>query len=326
MKNNSYEVQVLVGGRPVREFTHVVNGEPRTFIEGRNGTQYSLRVTNHTGQRILAIASVDGLNVVSGDIGDGFKGRGYIVKAYDSVVIKGFRESDNTVGTFQFTDKDNSYAKEQGVERNVGVISCNILDEKPQPAQIPNIIEKHHHHHYPEPKPLIPFPKPYVYWGDVVPVSNSGDDIQYKSWSNAGNAGSAGHKGTLGTAGGASKSSCSNNSGAEPMVSRLMSFDAVSEPMSRKKSSCDFDMGTKWGQRQEHKITRVHFDKNQIVTSFSIYYASRNSLERMGIIFYEPDQVDFPNGFEGYCKPPKNWDNNIACRPDGGRDGSGMMT
>lgn len=301
MKNSNYSVEVLVNGRPVREFTHVVNGEPRTFIEGRNGTQYSLRVTNHTGQRILAIASVDGLNVVSGDIGDGFKGRGYIVKPYDSVVIKGFRESDNTVGTFQFTDKEDSYAKEQGVERNVGIISCNLLDEKIQPIQVSKIIE--HHHHYPEPKPLIPFPKPYVYWGDVVPVSNSGDDIQYKSWSDAGSTGNTGHKGTIG---GAAKVSCSNNSGAEPMVSRLMSFDASSQSLSQRKSS-NFDMGTKWGQRQEHRITRVHFDKNQIVSSFSIYYASRNSLERMGIVFYEPDQVDLPNGFEGYCKPPKNW-------------------
>lgn len=322
MKNSNYSVEIFVNGRSVREFTHIVNGEPRTFIEGRNGTQYSLKVTNHTGQRILAIASVDGLNVVSGDIGDGFKGRGYIVKPYDSIMIKGFRESDNTVGTFQFTDKDNSYAKEQGGERNVGVISCNILDEKPQPVQVTKIIENHHHHHhpYPEPKPLIPFPKPYVYWGDIVPISNSGDDTQYKQWNEgySGSTGHPGHKGTLGTVGGAAKFSCSSDSA---MSANCLSADMASEPLLRKKSACNFDMGTKWGQRQEHKITRVHFDKNQIVTSFSIYYASRNSLEAMGIVFYEPDQVDLPNGFEGYCKPPKNW----VGRPNGGRDGSGMM-
>lgn len=315
MNNGQYSVEVLVNGRPVREFTHSVNGETRTFIEGRNGTQYSLRVRNHSNQRVLAIASVDGLNVVSGDIGDGFKGRGYIIKPNDSVVIKGFRESDKMVGTFQFTTKEESYAQEQGLERNVGVIACNILDEKQRPVQVTKVVE-HHHHHYPKPEPEPMWSRrkgPEPYWGDSVPVSTSDFGSEVRSG------------GTSFTA------SLGNGSNATPtnggQMKRMVSSKGGQHVNSIERKS-SFDMGTKWGQRQEHRIQRAHFDKNRIVATFSIYYASRGSLENMGIKFYEEDQIDstdLPNGFEGYCKPPKDWNKNLPCRPDGGRDGSGLM-
>src|SRR5687768_12231955 len=110
MNQANYELQVLVNGRPVKEFYHSVEGTAQTFIEARESTPYTLRVKNNSYRKILAIVAVDGLNVVTGDKSDGYKGRGYIIQPYSAVEIKGFRVSDDEVGQFVFTPKSEGYA------------------------------------------------------------------------------------------------------------------------------------------------------------------------------------------------------------------------
>jgi len=136
MNSNQYSIEVLVGGRPVREFSKNMDGEYRTFIEGREGSEYQIRIRNGSHKKLLAIAAVDSINVVTGDVSDGYKGRGYIIQPYDSVTIKGYRESDNTVGAFKFTNKHSSYASEKGFEKNSGIIAVNLIEEKEQPVKI----------------------------------------------------------------------------------------------------------------------------------------------------------------------------------------------
>ena len=62
----AYELQVLVGGAPAQTFGH--NGE--TYVLGSHGDRYTLRVQNHSGQRIEAVVSVDGRDVVDAGSGD----------------------------------------------------------------------------------------------------------------------------------------------------------------------------------------------------------------------------------------------------------------
>jgi hypothetical protein len=76
-----------------------------------------------------------------------------------------------------------------------------------------------------------------------------------------------------------------------------------------------FDMGTEFSKQEvEDKVVETEFKIGALVTSISIYYASREALEYMGIDFYEqPKVTSMPNPFPNkFCKPPVangKWDN-----------------
>lgn len=132
MNHKSYSVEVLVNGKPVQEFVHT----DKIYVEGKKGTKYSLRIKNSSWQKILAVITVDGLNVLTGKTGD-WNDRGYIIDAFSSVVIDGWRTSDETVREFFFSAADKSYAsKRKDVNTGVtGVIGVAIFEEK-APVQI----------------------------------------------------------------------------------------------------------------------------------------------------------------------------------------------
>ena len=120
-----YEVQVLVDGVPVRTFQH--RGE--TFVLGHLGERYTLRVLNHSGQRIEAVVSVDGRDVVDGKPASPDK-RGYLVRAYGSIEIDGWRISQREAAAFRFSTVPDSYAAQTGNGREVGVIGVAIFPER----------------------------------------------------------------------------------------------------------------------------------------------------------------------------------------------------
>ncbi len=98
-RTGPYELQVLVGGVPSRTFRH--DGE--SFVLGHLGERYTLRVVNHTGRRIEAIVSVDGRDVIDGKPGDWREKRGYLVPAWGSVEIDGWRISRQEAAAFRFS-------------------------------------------------------------------------------------------------------------------------------------------------------------------------------------------------------------------------------
>src|SRR5438045_9513653 len=97
-RSGPYEFQVLVDGAPARTFRH--DGE--SFVLGHLGERYTLRVVNHTGRRIEAVVSVDGRDVIDGKPGDwGGKGS-YLVPAWGSVEIDGWRLSRQAAAALRF--------------------------------------------------------------------------------------------------------------------------------------------------------------------------------------------------------------------------------
>jgi hypothetical protein len=102
------------------------------FALGREGQRYNVRIRNHTGRRIEAVVSVDGRDVLSGDPGDYKRQHGYIVPAYGSVIIEGFRQSLESVAAFRFTSPGDSYSSRVGTPENVGVIGAAIFPEAPR--------------------------------------------------------------------------------------------------------------------------------------------------------------------------------------------------
>lgn len=119
-------VVIKVNGKSVDQYEH--NG--CTFIEARDGTEYTITVQNHSYKRKLAIITVDGINVITGEPQGNDNKNGYVISAYNVVEIKGFRQDLNSVGTFKFCRKDGSYCNEKGLGGNNGVIGVRVYDEK----------------------------------------------------------------------------------------------------------------------------------------------------------------------------------------------------
>jgi hypothetical protein len=112
-------------GTPLRGAT--VSG--RTFILGSSGQRYTILLENRTGASFEAVVTVDGLDVVSGQTGS-FENRGYVIRPYGPVEIRGFRQSLDRVAAFRFGSVGDSYAADRGDARNVGVIGVALFAER----------------------------------------------------------------------------------------------------------------------------------------------------------------------------------------------------
>jgi hypothetical protein len=112
--------------------THYSHGE--YWVAGRPGGRYAVEVRNNSGGRVLAVTSVDGVNVISGATA-GWEQSGYVLSAGESYQITGWRKSNAEVAAFTFTDSSNSYAERTGRPANVGVIGVAVFRERvPEPV------------------------------------------------------------------------------------------------------------------------------------------------------------------------------------------------
>ncbi len=97
---------------------------------GEPDARYSLAIANDTGSAFEVVASVDGLDVIDGRPAS-FSKRGYIVDPFSSMVVDGWRTSEDTVAAFRFSSIEDSYAERMGDGRNVGVIGAAFFREAP---------------------------------------------------------------------------------------------------------------------------------------------------------------------------------------------------
>ena len=63
-----------------------------SWVAGRPGDRYALRLSNRTGGRVLVVLSVDGVNVVSGETASTGQ-TGYVLGPWASAEITGWRKS-----------------------------------------------------------------------------------------------------------------------------------------------------------------------------------------------------------------------------------------
>lgn len=125
MKTSTFELSVYVHGKSVREFLH----EGKTFIEGRKGSEFTLRITNLTPRRALAVISVDGLSVMDGKDAS-FDSGGYVLNGFETLDIPGWRLDLGNVAKFVFTAPGGSYAAKMDKPKNVGVVGCAFFYER----------------------------------------------------------------------------------------------------------------------------------------------------------------------------------------------------
>jgi hypothetical protein len=122
------------------------------WVAGRPGARYAIRARNAMGERIMAVMSVDGVNVVTGETA-GIGQNGYVFSGRERSDITGWRKSDSQIAAFEFASAGNSYASRTGRPDDVGVIGVAMFREN-----VP----------VPPPPPITPYPRRdgYGYGGE----------------------------------------------------------------------------------------------------------------------------------------------------------------
>lgn len=112
-------------GRDLPVYWH----EGRAYVVGRPGNEYEIRVNNRAGEDLLAVMSVDGVNVITGETAAPV-GSGYVFSSWEQNTIRGWRKSMKDIAAFYFTSLGDSYAARTGRPDNVGVIGVALFQRK----------------------------------------------------------------------------------------------------------------------------------------------------------------------------------------------------
>jgi hypothetical protein len=126
VRGGAIEVSIVSSGdRPLPQ----LQAQGRTYIVGDSDDRYAIRLTNFTRDRYEVVASVDGLDVLTGTEAH-YQQRGYILAPWSTLRIEGFRESAESVRAFRFGDIEESYAIGRGYGRDIGVIGVALFSEE----------------------------------------------------------------------------------------------------------------------------------------------------------------------------------------------------
>lgn len=296
MKYDLFELSVAVpskhGSSKIPEYGHA----GLTFVEGRRGQPYTLKLRNDSAQRVLAVVSIDGLNVIDGQPCTP-QARGYVVPAYITVDIDGWRTSLSEVRRFKFEAKDQSYTKgTTGEVQNCGVIAVKYFNEKWQPSLLleamqKTIVEEHHHHHHDYPSIRLHRPWRYPTWPEVwYTTSTSGVTGASRQATYSCSLGNESLKASTG----------------EPEV--MSAVNMMNASLSTEVP--DFKLGTGWGEAKTDSVAETTFEREKELCTLTLYYAEAADLERVGIKLTKeltvtsPPTPVLPQAFSGFCKPP----------------------
>ncbi len=122
------EIRDRRSGRVLPVYWH--GGE--RHVAGEPGREYEIRLRSRDGGRVLAVTSVDGVNVITGRTASPQQS-GYVLDPWGLVEIDGWRKSMDEVAAFYFTALPDSYAARTGRPDNVGVIGVALFRELARP-------------------------------------------------------------------------------------------------------------------------------------------------------------------------------------------------
>ena len=100
----------------------------RQYVAGEPGHRFAVTLRNQTGERVLAVLSVDGVNAISGQTASASQS-GYVLEPWQTTEVRGWRKNYSEVAEFYFTDLPDSYAARTGRPDNVGVIGIAAYRE-----------------------------------------------------------------------------------------------------------------------------------------------------------------------------------------------------
>lgn len=116
--------------------------EGRAWVVGKPGNEYQLVLRNRLGEDLLAVLSVDGVNVVSGETANVQQG-GYVLSPGRALEVAGWRKDLSRTAAFYFTPLADSYAARTGRPDNVGAIGVALFRRRaPDPAPLSQIVPR----------------------------------------------------------------------------------------------------------------------------------------------------------------------------------------
>ncbi len=121
-------VDVEICDRTTGQVLPVYWHDGERHVAGEPGHEYEIRIRNDGYGRVLAVTSVDGVNVITGRTASPDQS-GYVVESRGRVDIDGWRKNMDEVAAFYFTDLRDSYAARTGRPDNVGVIGVALFRE-----------------------------------------------------------------------------------------------------------------------------------------------------------------------------------------------------
>jgi hypothetical protein len=121
-----YTMEILIDGRPLAEY----EARGRTYVEALAGREYSVRLTNHTGQRVAIALSVDGLNSIDAQTSSARDAAKWILGPYETITLDGWQTSSAAARRFYFTTEPDSYGAWLRETDNLGTIAAAVFRER----------------------------------------------------------------------------------------------------------------------------------------------------------------------------------------------------
>lgn len=132
VRDDGFEIQVLVNGRPLDEY----NTRGRTYIEATEGAEYEVRIRNPYSYRVAVALAVDGLNSIDARHTSAWEASKWVMAPYETIHITGWQVSSARARHFYFTSERDSYGAKLGQTENLGVISAVFFRER-HPVEVP---------------------------------------------------------------------------------------------------------------------------------------------------------------------------------------------
>jgi hypothetical protein len=278
MKSNQFEMSILVDGKPIGEYEH----QGSTFVEGRAGSEYSIRVRNNSYSKACFIVSVDGLSVLNGEEAAD-NSPGYVLEGHGVLDIACYKVDEATGAKFIFSAKEKSYSEQTGHgTSNVGDIALKVFTERYKPT---------YRHHYDG--------------GCVQPLGGvkrmmASSAIRSKGWGLDDISYNAGGHESLSIGADIGNLAC----GIAPVSTNTAATPDMAQEIE------DTKLGTEFGESMKWETRTVTFDRNSSpAATLALYYDTRKNLERRGIKF-EQKLPPLPNPFPGNgdgCPTPAGW-------------------
>ncbi len=101
------------------------------YVAAQDGQSYQLNYKNNSDQTYEIVASVDGLDVLTGGSASR-SNNGYVLRPQESLDIEGFRKSADAVASFTFSKPEDAYAAHNnaGSIKNTGIIGTVVYELK----------------------------------------------------------------------------------------------------------------------------------------------------------------------------------------------------
>jgi len=333
--SKNISLEILVNNRPITQHNH----NKRIYIEGRSGSEYSIKIKNDNNVSVYAIISVDGISVIDG-LPASENSIGFLVEKKSFITVPGWIVSEKAAAKFKFSEVKNSYSEtlDTNNTNNLGVIGCIVIAEKVDEKEseieelkeaVEKLKEKQDSNKYPVPYyPYYPAQKivwiepyyksrpyydPYIVYGTGI-----GGCSTVTGGGNIGNNGFGSDSLSIGPDGNAITNTwVTGGTGSLTNISYASSSipcNHITGEATFAKAS-DSPLGTGFGDKTTLAASGFEktFEIGEIIKSFVIFYDCRRNLEKLGIVFdkkkiEKTEPNPFPASKIKFCEPPEGWE------------------